>query len=120
MEEMDSNASGYVSDSFEGIGSSFTEIDVFRVTEINVIARAKRYGRWWLLKGIPSDAAGRALAEMRLRKEFELMIRLQHQNIVATSGMEDVEGLGPCIVMEWIATLSLQIYSSHAMQVTPN
>ena len=108
MEEMDSNASGYLSDSFEGIGSSFTEIDVFRVTEINVIARAKRYGRWWLLKGVPKDAAGRASAEMRLRKEFELMIRLQHQNIVATSGMEDVEGLGPCIVMEWIDGMTLR------------
>ncbi|MBO7382356.1 MAG: hypothetical protein J6U03_03180, partial [Muribaculaceae bacterium] len=60
MNETDSIASGYVVDSFEGIGSSFTEIDVFRMTEINVIARAKRYGRWWLLKGVPKDAAGRA------------------------------------------------------------
>lgn len=108
MNETDSIASGYVVDSFEGIGSSFTEIDVFRVTEINVIARAKRYGRWWLLKGVPKDVAGRASAEMRLRKEFELMIRLQHQNIVATSGMEDVEGLGPCIVMEWIDGMTLR------------
>ena len=108
MDEQDSIASGYVADSFEGVSSSFTEIEILRATEINVIARAKRYGRWWLLKGISSESACVVANEQRLRKEFELMVRLQHPNIVATSGLENVEGLGICIVMEWIEGKTLR------------
>lgn len=37
-----------------------------------------------------------------LRKEFEIGFRLEHPNIVHTYSFEKVEGLGPCIVLEWI------------------
>lgn len=37
-----------------------------------------------------------------LRKEFEIGFRLEHPFIVHTYSFEEVEGLGPCIVLEWI------------------
>ena len=37
-----------------------------------------------------------------LRKEFEIGFRLEHPNIVHTYSFEEVEGLGPCIVLERI------------------
>lgn len=37
-----------------------------------------------------------------LRKEFELGFRLEHPSIIRTYSFEEVAGLGPCIVLEWI------------------
>lgn len=37
-----------------------------------------------------------------LRKEFEIGFRLEHPFIIRTYSFEEVEGLGPCIVLEWV------------------
>ena len=37
-----------------------------------------------------------------LRKEFEIGFRLEHPGIVRTYSFEEVENLGPCIVLEWV------------------
>ena len=37
-----------------------------------------------------------------LRKEFEIGFRLEHPCIIRTYSFEEVAGLGPCIVLEWI------------------
>ena len=97
----DSSASGYVADSFEGISQTFTDVEILSTSEVNVVAKAKRYGRWWLLKGLRKEIAGEAGYQQRLRKEFEILMQLQHPNVVATYGIEDVEDYGRCIVMEY-------------------
>ena len=51
----DSSASGYISDSFEGISQTFTDVEILSTSEVNVVAKAKRYGRWWLLKGLRKE-----------------------------------------------------------------
>lgn len=43
-----------------------------------------------------------------LRKEFEIGFRLGHPGIINTYSFEEVEGLGPCIVLEWIEGKSLE------------
>ena len=98
----DSSASGYLSDSFEGISQTFTDVEILSTSEVNVVAKAKRYGRWWLLKGLRKEVAAEAGYQQRLRKEFEILMQLQHPNVVAAYGMEEVEGLGRCIVMEYV------------------
>ena len=90
----DSSASGYISDSFEGISQTFTDVEIMSTSEANVVAKAKRYGRWWLLKGLKKEVMGKAIYQQRLRKELEILMLLQHPNVVATYGMEDVEGMG--------------------------
>jgi serine/threonine protein kinase len=100
-ENYDSSASGYVVDSFEGISQIFTDVEILSTSEVNVVAKAKRYGRWWLLKGLKKEIAGEAGYQQRLRKEFEILMQLQHPYVVAAYGIEDVEGLGRCIVMEY-------------------
>lgn len=42
-----------------------------------------------------------------LQKEFDILISLQHPNIVSASSLEEVPGRGTCIVMEWIDGLTL-------------
>ena len=110
--EFDSSASGYITDSFEGISRKFTDVEVLCTSEVNVVAKAKRYGRWWLLKGLkPSSSGGEGVEELqrqRLRKELEIMMQLQHPNIVSATGLEEVEGMGTCIVMEYVDGVTMK------------
>lgn len=107
-ENYDSSASGYLSDSFEGISQTFTDVEILATSEVNVVAKAKRYGRWWLLKGLRKEVAGEAGYQQRLRKEFEILMQLQHPGVVMTVGLEDVEVLGLCIVMEYVDGVTLK------------
>ena len=98
----DSSASGYVAEVFEGVSQTFTDIEILHTSEVNVVAKAQRYGRWWLLKGLRREVASEAAYQHRLRKELEIMMMLQHTGIVSVAGMDRVEGLGECIVMEYV------------------
>jgi Kae1-associated kinase Bud32 len=72
------------------------------ISDVNVVVKAKRYGRWWLLKGLRKEVAGEAGYQQRLRKELEILMQLQHPNVVSAVGLETVEDLGLCIVMEYV------------------
>ena len=102
IQDLDSSVSGYLEDSFEGINRKFTDREEIAVSDTNVLVRAKRYGRWWMLKGLSPKAAGRAACRQMLRKEFETLMQLQHPNIVGVQGLEQVDGMGECIVMEYV------------------
>ena len=68
---------------------------------------ASRYGRRFLLKAnAPADAE---LTDFRLQqeREFQLGIQLVHPNIAATYSLEEVDGIGRCIVQEWIDGVTL-------------
>ena len=104
----DNNTSGYIMDSFEGIERMFTDVEILSTSEMNIVAKAKRYGRWWLLKGLQKEKAQETAYQQRLRKEFDLMMQLQHPNIVSVVGLEKVEGLGVCIVMEYVDGMTLK------------
>ena len=107
-QDYDSSASGYITDSFEGISSQFTDVEILSTSEVNIVARAKRFGRWWLLKGLRKEVAGEAGYQQRLRKEFEILMQLQHPGLVMAVGLEDVEALGLCIVMEYVDGVTLK------------
>ena len=107
-ENYDSSASGYVTDSFEGISRLFTDVEVLATSEVNIVAKAKRYGRWWLLKGLRKEVADETGYQQRLRKELEILTALQYPNIVTAVGLEEVDGFGPCIVMEYVDGVTLK------------
>ncbi|MBR4919701.1 MAG: serine/threonine protein kinase [Prevotella sp.] len=114
----DTSASGYLNDSFEGIEKVFTDVEILSTSEVNVVAKAKRYGRWWLLKGLQKDKASETGYQQRLRKELELLMQLQHQNIVSALGLETVEGLGECIVMEYVDGVTLKEWLTTSPDLT--
>ena len=114
----DSSASGYLNDSFEGIEKVFTDVEILSTSEVNVVAKAKRYGRWWLLKGLAKEKGQEAGYQQRLRKEFELLMQLQHQNIVSAIGLESVEDLGECIVMEYVDGMTLKEWLTTSPSIT--
>ena len=101
--------SGYLcSDATElYIGSDMRDVEIMRITNTNVIARGRRYGRQWLLKGLREDLRDSAAMRRRLLKEFEIHSRLRHPGVVQAVGLETVDGLGLCIVEEWVEGVTL-------------
>lgn len=108
QKDYDSSASGYLADSFEGINQTFSDVKILHTSEVNIVAKAKRYGRWWLLKGLQKEVADKTGYQQMLRKELEILMMLQHPSIVTTIGLEDVDGLGACIVMEYVEGITLK------------
>ena len=78
------------------------------MSEVNIVAKAKRYGRWWLLKGLRQEVADETGYQQRLRKELEVLMQLQHPGVVTAIGLEEVESLGLCIVMEYVDGITLR------------
>ena len=99
---INNSASGYLSDSFEGISRNFTDVEMLFTSEVNVVAKGKRYGRWWLLKTLKSEVSEQMTYQQRLRKEFEILMQMEHPGVVSAVGLEYVDSLGECIVMEYI------------------
>ena len=52
----DSTSSGIVVDAYEGINDHFTSLETLGVHGHNVLARAQRFGCWYMLKGLAPDA----------------------------------------------------------------
>ena len=107
-QDYDSSTSGYLFDSFEGISRQFTDVTILSTSEVNIVAKAKRYGRWWLLKGLNKQVANETAYIQRLRKELELLMQLEHPFVVTTFGLEMVEDFGNCIVMEYVEGTTLK------------
>lgn len=84
------------------VGAMMRDVEVIHIKYTNIIARGKRYGRQWLLKGLRQEFRDSTVMRRRLIKEFELHSRLRHPNIVQAVGLEEIEGLGLCIVQEWV------------------
>lgn len=113
--------SGYIkSISADEISNDFTDVSIVYTSEYNFLARAQRYGRWFMLKGMNEKGSDNTLVRQMLRKEFEILMKLQHPNVVQTMGLEHVEGLGPCIVMEYIDGVMMKdcsLESSEAIRI---
>lgn len=79
------------------------------------LLRARRMGKWHVLKCLKPRYADSPDARALLQKEFEIGYRLSHPHIAAVVGFEQVEGLGRCIVMEYVDGRTLR----HAIRHEP-
>lgn len=86
------------------ISTQFQEIEKISVSKGGWcdVFRAQRMGKWHILKCLKQEYATKQEYQALLRKEFEVGYHLDHPYIVHTLSMEEVDGLGPCIVMEYI------------------
>ncbi|MBO7286632.1 MAG: serine/threonine protein kinase, partial [Bacteroidales bacterium] len=64
--------------------------------------KAKRYGKWYVLKRLTDKEKDNPRYQSLLEKEFDIAIQLSHQNVVQTVTFEDIPQLGICIVQEFI------------------
>ena len=103
----DNSTSQFLTKETETIDQHFSDFEIFPNQGPNQLIRAKRYGRWWMLKGLKEECRNKEPFVSMLRKEFEIMVGMQSPYIVSTVGFEEVEGYGRCIVMEWIDGITL-------------
>ncbi len=96
--------SGYTADIDTDVwlGGDMSDIEILRVTDSYIHARGRRYGRQWFLKALPESLRGSSVHRRRLIKEFEIQSRLHHQAVARAVSYEDIDGLGDCIVMDWV------------------
>ncbi len=73
----------------------------------NRLFRAKRYGKWFVLKGLKPEFSSNPIYRNLLDKEFELGMMLSHPNIVTFYGKEYDAVFGDCIVMECVDGVTL-------------
>ena len=100
--------SGFVIPSEIAKGEGFTELTNISGRGVFLLTRAKRHGRWWMLKGLQEKYRHDSIYRAFLEKEFEIASQLQHPMVVSVYTLEEVEGLGLCIVMEWIEGTTLR------------
>ena len=76
----------------------------------NRLVKTKRQGRWFMLKGLKPEYQGQTVYLELLKKEYALMVQLDHPNIVKAYAKEVDDKLGSCIVMEYIDGVRLDVF----------
>ena len=79
----------------------------------SVLYRTTREGKFRVLKALKEEHRDDPFYRGLLRKEFEIGWELDHPGICKTLGFREVEGLGPCIEMEWVDGCTLEERYAH-------
>lgn len=87
--------------------SEWRNIELLQSRSHTMLYVATRYGRRFLLKSLTSEAARLTDYQLQQQKEFQLGVSLNHPNVAATYSLEEVPGVGMCIVQEWIDGVTL-------------
>lgn len=90
--------------------NSFTDFEVIASSRYNLIVKARKLGRWFILKALSEDYRGKGQYEMLLRKEYAIGFKFDHPNIVRYIDFVTLEGYGNCIQMEYIVGTRLDAY----------
>ena len=86
----------------EDLTSQWAEISLLQARRRNVLYRAKRYGRWFILKTLSEDCQDLTDYRLLQEREFQIGFSLHHPNIVETYSMEEVPTVGRSIVIEYV------------------
>ena len=103
---MSSSISEIITADYEGVSRAFTEITPLPSKGYCDLFKAKRYGRWFLLKCLKQQHHSDPTYQQLLRKEMEVLMSMQHHAIIQAYGMEMVKlyesDKRTCIIAEWI------------------
>lgn len=92
------------------IDSTFSELSIISNKGFNTIYKAKRYGQWYTLKALSAVNLENKIYKGLLEKEFFISVQLNHANIARAYSFEKVDGIGDCIVMEYVDGVTLDKY----------
>lgn len=101
--------SGGVEGSFNVTTPYFSDYQLLAMRETHVLYKARRYGRYYVLKGLQPSHRNPAQIEW-LYKEYCIGVSLNHPNVVRVESIEDDPVVGRCIVMEWVEGVSLDVW----------
>ena len=68
----------------------------------NVLYRARRFGRYYVLKGLALELRDDPASREYLSKEYQIGVQFDHPNIVRVNSLEGDPKAGLCIVMEYV------------------
>ncbi len=102
---MDISDSGFISPA--AFSADWQDIALLQQRNHNCLYTASRYGKRYVLKGLSADCQSLTDLLLLQQKEFSLGIALSHPNIAETYSLEQVEGCGRCIVMEYVDGMTL-------------
>lgn len=101
-------SSDFLQENFFTAEDNITEyFEITTQSKYNTFYKIKRFGRWFILKGLKPEYASEGIYVSLLKKEFELSAELSHPNIVVTLLKEDNPHIGPAIMMEYIDGMTL-------------
>lgn len=104
---MFSEPSGFIASNSDRADNLFSDVRIISEGEYFFIARGMRYGKWFTIKGLKDICRRDEALKAILRKEFELLIELNHPNIRRVLSFEEIAEYGQCIVMEYVDGLTL-------------
>lgn len=96
------SSSGELRDEQMAVTEQFSAYEELKSNGFNRLVKAQRGGVWYILKGLKEEYRGVEFYENLLEKEAQFGGRLEHPNIVRVYGTEEVEGIGKCVVMEYL------------------
>ena len=97
---MDISDSGFISPAT--FSTEWQSIALLQQRNHNCLYTASRYGKRYVLKGLSADCQSITEYLFLQEKEFAFGISLSHPHIAETYSLENVEGCGRCIVMEYV------------------
>ena len=68
----------------------FTDFSTVSNRGYSQLTRAKRHGRWWMLKGLKVQYRQDAVYRALLQKEYEITSQLQHPMVVSAFSLEEL------------------------------
>lgn len=68
--------------------------------EFYEVYTAKKFGKWVMLKTLKPDLKDKPDMQAMLDKEFDVRYNLAHPNIIMINDLEDVPGIGRCIITD--------------------
>lgn len=100
------STSGPIVSIFDNCYAEFSNISKLYQNSHSVLYKAQRYGRNFILKCLTHEFQYSSSRDI-LKKEFELMLQLDHPNIVRVFSYETVDEIGQSIVMEYVDGITL-------------
>lgn len=116
--DMDTNSSSdFIYNNIQENEKEFTHITELPSQGFNILVKAKRFGKWFLLKGLKEEYRHDPIYQKILHKEFEIMANLSHPSVVSVFSFEEVHPYGTCIVMEYIDGITLVEFMLHPQSI---
>lgn len=103
------NSSSFFEPMEGDIGAQFTDFSELPCQRPWLcLKRVKRFGQWWVVKGVNPQFEPRNKAQQLLDREFERGMTLWHPSIVRMIAQQEVPTMeGRCIIEEWVDGTSL-------------
>lgn len=89
------------------VTDAFSQITEVYRSDNSILYRAQRGGKWWTLKTLPKDKSRNSVNKFSQEKEYDILSALNSDYVVRCEGLEHVEGIGTCLVLEWIDGVTL-------------